>query len=151
MLKPDRMYNFADSEVSFYMGEVASEGILVAYPTGDVLPPGLDDDAGYAVVPTSVADSIVGILLNEVENQDLSVTELRSHLNKVQINNKVEIVRRGWFVTDQVDTGVTPQAGDDAYFVAGGLFTTVASSDKVGKFEGDINSAGFVRVFVNIV
>lgn len=149
MLKPDRQYNIADSDPSYYMGGVAASGIVVAYPTGDVVPPGLDDNAQYAIVPTNVSNKIVGILMNEVVNPDLSNTELQSHLNKVPINHKVEIVRRGWFVTDQLEAGIDPVVGGNLYFKVGGQLTTTASSAVIGRFESVVTN-GFARVFINI-
>lgn len=150
MLKPDRSYNIADSEISFYMGETADQGILVAYPTGDVQPPGLDDDANYAVVPTSVDQKPVGILMDTVVNEDLTRVELRSHLREVQINNKVEIVREGWFITNKLSDGITPTAGDDLYFAVNGLFTTETGSEKVGSFESSKSADGYARIRLKI-
>lgn len=150
MLKPDRNYSPADSDISFYMGETADAGIMVVYPTGDVSPPGLDDDANYVTVPTDTSEKAVGILMNTVVNLDLSRTELSSHLNEVQINNKVEIIRRGWFVTNKLASSITPSPGDPLYFAATGVFTTATGSEIVGRFESGVNSDGYARIFVDV-
>lgn len=149
-LQKDRMFNHGESEVSYYMGEVAAQGILVAYPTGAVQPPGLDDDANYAIVPTAATQKPVGILLDTVVNKDLTETELNRSKRERQINNKVEIVREGWFVTDRLASGITPSAGDTLYFTTGGLFTTATGSEVVGSFESEKNTDGYARIRLKI-
>lgn len=150
MLKPDRNFDRARSEISYYMGEVAEQGILVSYPTGDVLPPGLDDKDQYAVIPADDTVVPLGILLDNVVDKDLTDCAPNKSRREVQVNNKVEIVRAGWFVTDQLEDGIAPAPGDDMYFIAGGLFSTTAGSAVVGKFESTVDANGFARVYVQL-
>jgi len=150
MLKPDRHFNPADSECSYYMGVVANQGILVAYSTGDSLPPALDDANGYAHVPLTTDAKPIGILLDNVVNKDLTDTYLNRSRREVQINNKVEIVREGWFVTDRLVAGINPSPGDDMYFAVGGLFATATGNQLIGTFESTVDGDGYCRIRLKI-
>ena len=150
-LKKHRNFNKADWEVSFFMNETGEAGIIVAYPSASVAQPGLDDPNNAAVIPTSTGFTPVGILASNVVNKDL----VKHHLNKhkpseQQIGSKVQIFRKGWFITDQVATGVTIAVGEDAYFGSGGKLTNNAGSVKVGVFESVEDSNGFVRVRIDL-
>lgn len=151
MLKGDMTYDRSDSEVSFYMDEEAERGCLVVYDTGaDVAQPALDDADNLAIVPAGTAGIPIGILMDTVIDIDLTRHDLWHSRREVAIGDKVEIIRKGWFVTDQVDTGGTYYPGAAAYWKAGGLFTSDSGSLQVGRFESDLDSNNFVRIRLDI-
>lgn len=150
MLKPNRFFNPADSEVSYFMNETGEAGSPVAYPTGDVMPPGLDDAEGIAVIPTATNQHLIGILCTNVVESNDPLSGRRQHLNEVWVGDKVEIVRAGWFVTNRLEDGITPSPGDNLYFNADGLFTDQSGSAKVGKFESAVDEDGYARILLRI-
>lgn len=157
MLKGDQYFNEADSEVSFFMFEEAEAGIIAAYPPSNVvLPPALDDKLNVAIVPTTTSNKPIGILMDNVVDIDRTKFTLFESKRQVAMDSvngyapKVEIIRKGWFVTDMVDTGSSPNPGDAAHFIAGGLFSTTTTSMRVGTFESDKDSSGFVRVRIDL-
>ena len=149
MLKGRRHYGQADSEISYFMVSAAAQGIIVSYPTGAIAPPALDDADNFARIPAAKSEQPLGLLLDAVVSRDLTKDHLNCHKRETNIGGKVEIARRGWFITDQI-TGADPSAGDKAYFDVGGLLTIETGSLQVGVFESDPDADGFVRVHINI-
>ena len=150
MLRGDMLYDKADSEVSYFLNEVAERGIIVIYPDEEVLPPGLDTNLNTATVPTGTSGVPIGILMEDVKDKDLTDCPLKASRRETNVGYKVEIIRRGWFLTNMVNSGDTPSPGDPAHFMAGGLFTTSTTSARVGTFESALGPDGYVRVRVNL-
>jgi predicted nucleic acid-binding Zn ribbon protein len=149
MLKRDRFFNRGDSEVSFYLNEVAEAGIVLIYPTGAVGQPGLDTDVNTATVPTGTTGQPCGVLMQDVVNKDLTTCPLMQSKMETQVGSKVEVLKGGWILTDMIHTGSSPAPGNAAHFTAGGLFTTTTSSVRVGTFESaKVN--GFARIRIQL-
>lgn len=151
MLKGRRNYQPGDSETSFFMNVVAERGIIVTYPSASVAQPGLDESNNVATVPSGTSGTPIGILLTDVVNVDLTKYHLNHHkVEEVQVGSKVNIVRRGWFITNKVKSGDTPTVGAAAHFDANGELTTGTTSARVGTFESVKDSDGYVRVFIDL-
>jgi hypothetical protein len=61
------------------------------------------------------------------------------------------LLRQGQVSTDLVASGVTPVAGDSAYYTAGGELTTDdTDSVKVGRFLSSLDADGYVKLDINI-
>jgi hypothetical protein len=151
-LKGDREIHVSD--VSFFMNEVAERGGVVMYSTGGS---GAALDQGAALV-TYAADSSgnvpAGLLLGDMVNKDLTRTHLNFHVDEVQQNSKVALMKRGWVVTDVI-TG-TPTVGQTAYVTDSGVLTAtlgaggLVDTPKVGTFMGSPDEDGYVKVSINL-
>lgn len=150
-LKPDRVESYTD--ISFFMNEVAERGGIVSHLTSGS---GVSmDDASavveYAVDPSPSGTAPAGLLLNDVVNIDLTRQHINWHKDEVQVGSKVTVLRQGQVTTDMVASGVTPSAGNDAYYGADGLLTTDdTNSVKVGRFLSSLDADGYVKVDINI-
>lgn len=149
-LKPDRVEHLTD--LSYFMNETASRGIVVVHDTGGS-GAAMDDSAALVKVPSAGVSGTkpAGLLLNDVVNIDLTRQHLNYHKNEVQKGGKVLLLRRGTVVTDAVSG--SPTVGADAYYnVAGQLTATVvANSTKVGRFLSSKDADGYAKVDINIV
>lgn len=110
------------------------------------------DGNNVVAVPTGTSGSPVGVLLNDVEDIDLST---QPHLNRfykdvVPLCSPVTLLTHGYVYTDKLVTGNTPAAGGAAHFNTDGKFTTTTTSTRVGTFRGAKDADGFVGVDVNI-
>jgi hypothetical protein len=150
-LKPDRKYNDG-TDISFFMNETAERGIIVTHDTTTTgLGAAMDDANAVVQVPTGTGDGVAaGLLLNDVVNLDLTRQHINWHQDEVQLGGKVTVLQHGWVTTNQIASGVTPKAGDPAYFTANGKVTTSSGSAQVGKFLSGKDSDGYAKVEVNI-
>lgn len=147
-LKPDRKVTSISTDVHWHMNEVAERGIIVAHNTAGS-GAAMDDANAVVQIPTSTGDVPAGMLMNDVVNLDLTRTHINWHQDQVQLGGKVTVMTHGWAVTDQISG--TPSAGNDAYFVAGGLLTSVNSgSQRVGKFLSVLDVDGYAKVDVRV-
>jgi hypothetical protein len=148
-LKPDRIEAYTD--ISFFMNQVAERGGVAVHVTAGE---GVSMDDANAVVeypsdPSGTAPA--GLLLNDVVNYDLTRQHINWHRDEVQIGSKVTLLRQGQVVTNLVNSGTAPVAGDDAYYgVDGGLTTDSTNSVKVGRFLSSLDADGYVKVDINI-
>lgn len=122
-LKSDR--NELQTDISFFMNEVATRGGVVCYSTGGS---GSAMDQGQALC-TYAADGSgkvpLGLLLNDMVNIDLTRQHLNWMKDEVQKGGKVTLLRNGWVVTSSIE-GANPTAGSLAYVAHSG---NVAGSD----------------------
>ena len=91
-LKSDR--NEVQTDISFFMNEVATRGGVVSLSTGGS---GAAMDQGSALVTYAVSGARVvpmGILLNDMVNLDLTRQHINQHKDEVQKGGKVTILRR---------------------------------------------------------
>jgi hypothetical protein len=148
-LKPDRVESYTD--ISFFMNDVAERGGIVSHLTSGS---GVSMDDASAVVEYAADQSgtvPAGLLLNDVVNIDLTRQHINWHKDEVQVGSKVSVLRQGQVTTDMVASGVTPSAGNDAYYGADGLLTTDdTESVKVGRFLSSLDADGYVKVDINI-
>lgn len=149
-LKPDRSYVLNDTEISYFMNEVAERGIIVTH-SSSASGAGLDDANGVVKIPTGTGDgNPAGLLLSNVVNKDLTQTHLNQHKDEVQLGNKVTLLVRGWVVTNMIKTGETPAAGAAAYFDADGELSATSGSPQVGIWKGAKDSDGYAKVAITL-
>lgn len=154
-LKGDRIE--LQHDISFFMNEVGARGGVVVISTGGS---GASMDQSAALVTYAATGSgkkPIGLLLNDMVNIDLTRQHLNQHKNEVQKGNKVEIARKGPFVTDQIASGITIAVGDIAYLSNGGRITNVKSATggdvatpKVGQFLSGLDEDGYAKVEINL-
>jgi len=147
-LKGDR--NEFDTDISFFMNEVATRGLIVSVSTAGS---GAAMDHGLALATVKANPSgayPLGVLLNDMVNLDLTRQHLNQHKDEVQKGGKVTILRKGWVVTDAVSG--TPTGGQDAYLAGTGLIsaTQAAGALKVGQFLSAKDADGFAKVSINL-
>lgn len=149
-------YNFTENgtNIEFYMNEVGNRGGIVSFST---MGSGAALDQAAALVTYAAVGSgkkPVGLLLCDMVNLDLTRQHLNQHKYEVQKGGKVEILRRGWAVTDQIASGLTLVAGDKAYLANGARITNVWVSDlvtpTVGQFLSGTDEDGYAKVEVNL-
>ena len=154
-LKSDR-YEL-QTDISFFCNAAVDRGGVVVYQDGTAL--GAAMDSGAATVASEVGDTNsrpVGILLNDVVDKDLTRTHLNQHKDEVQKGGKVTVLRKGYVVTDQIDSNVTVAAGEPAYLseLEAGKISNVTGSGfsdlLVGRFMSAADADGYAKVEVNL-
>lgn len=147
-LKGDR--NELDTEVTYFMNETASRGVIVSVSTQGS---GAAMDSASAVATVAANPSgkaPLGILLNDVVNIDQTRQHLNWHKDEVQQGGKVTILSKGFVVTDKISG--TPTAGQTAYLAASGLVsaTQATGAPAVGRFLSTKDADGYAKVSVNL-
>ena len=155
-LKADR--HELDVDISFFMDAAATRGgcVSVVSPGGS----GAAMDQANAKVNYVVAanDVIpVGILLNDVVNLDLTRQHINFHKDEVQKGGKVSILKKGWVVTNNINTTTAITTGALAYLddaTAGHLAMKAQVDDgeyfPIGRFMSTVDEDGYVKVEVNL-
>lgn len=147
-LRPDR--HELDTDISFFMNETASRGVVVSFSTAGS-GASMDNAAALATVAADASGSFpLGILLNDMVNLDLTRQHINQHKDEVQKGGKITILRKGWCVTDQI-TG-TPTKGQTAYLADSGKLsaTQEAGAVAVGAFLSLKDADGFAKVAINL-
>lgn len=153
MLKADRV--IIETDITLTCESVAERGVILCHKTagsGEAM----GDHAGQAdLYAAPSGKKVVGVLMCDVVNVDLTRYHLNFHKDEVPVGNRVWLLRKGTIVTDKV-TG-TPAVGGTAYLTANGVLTPTVSSTggivatpKVGEFASTLDEEGFVRVNVNL-
>ena len=155
-LKTDRYH--VQSDISYFMNEVAERGGVVCYSTiGSGA--AMDDSVAlvtYAADPSGLLP--VGVLMNDMVNLDLTRQHINWHKDEVQIGSKVTLWTKGDVVTDMRHEDV-PAVGMPAYLASSGLLTIdtgVLYDDGtvqfpiVGVFKSSPDEDGFVKVSINL-
>ena len=84
-------------------------------------------------------------------NLDLTRQHINWHRDEVQVGGKIVVLRHGEVVTNMLVSGITPNAGDDAYVGVSGLIgTSSTNAVKVGQFLSKKDADSYARVSVNI-
>ena len=171
-LKPDR--KFVDgTDVSYFMPTTAQRGIAVIFGSTAGSGVAMDDPSAVVQAPTGGAglvvsacgsgNAVVGILLTDVVNVDLTKYHLNQHQDQVQIGGKVTLLRRGTCVTNMIATGFNPSAGQIAIAYDNvGNMTGVAPATlaalagygawtKIGTWLSSKDSDGYAKLEVNLV
>ena len=154
-LKPDRTH--IESQIDFFMNEVAERGGPVCIST--VGSGAAMDQAEalctYAANPSGQA--VLGVLMCDVVNNDLTRQHENWHKEEVQIGGKVTIWSKCTVVTDRIYPGATPAAGNLAYVAHSGYFapSQVVGDDSaavkvVGSFRSTKDEDGFCKVIVSV-
>ena len=141
-LKADR--NELQTDISFFMDEVASRGGIASLSTGGS-GAALDQSAALVAYSAAAASGTVpvGLLLNEMVNIDLTRQHINFHKDEVQKGSKVTLLTRGTVVTDHIYPGHTPSAGSLAYVNHRGYIGTA------GPGAGGVNDGGVVGRFLS--
>lgn len=147
-LKGDR--HELDTEVTYFMNETASKGVVVSVNTqgsGSAM----DSAAALATVAASASGAAaLGVLLNDVVDIDQTRQHLNWHKDEVQKGSKVTILTKGFVVTDKISG--TPTAGQTAYLGASGLISgsQAAGAPAIGRFLSTKDADGYAKVAVNL-
>ena len=147
-LKGDR--HELDTDISYFMNETASRGVVLAVST-QASGAAMDNAAAVATVAAEASGAIaLGILLNDVVNIDQTRQHLNWHKDEVQQGSKVTILTKGFVVTDQISG--TPSAGDTAYLADSGLIagTQDGTAPAIGRFLSTQDADGYAKVSVNL-
>lgn len=148
-LKPDRIEAYTD--VSFFMNETGERGGIVVHSTAGSGSAMDDSNAVVEYATNQSGTNPAGLLLCDVVDLDLTRQHINWHKDEVQKGSKVTILRQGFVVTDMIVSGVSPSAGDPAYYGANGLLTTVSTnSTQVGRWLSEKDSDGYAKVDINI-
>jgi hypothetical protein len=153
-LKPDR--NVILDDVSHFMNETATRGCVVVVDTSVGNGSGAAmDQAGAGVKLPDVANGSgeypVGILMNDVVNNNQTRQHRNFHKDEVQQGGKVWLLKEGWVVTNVIATGATVTRGAAAYFTTDGeIHSTSTNSTQIGSFASVADADGYVKVNVNI-
>src|SRR5210317_252829 len=147
-LKGDR--NELDTEVTYFMNETASRGVIASVSTQGS-GAAMDSSSAVATVAADPSGKApLGVLLNDVVNIDQTRQHLNWHKDEVQQGGKVTILTKGFVVTDKVSG--TPSAGDVAYLAANCLIsgTQATGAPAVGRFLSTKDADGYAKVSVNL-
>lgn len=149
-LKSDRRE--LDTDISFFMDEVAEKGYVVCYSTAGS-GAAMDDSNAVVTIPAHASGTPVGILLNDMVNIDQTRQHINWHKDERQKGDKVTILKKGYVVTNAISG--TPAGGDPAYVVASGLIGNAAgsgggSTQIIGRFKSSKDSDGYCTVDINL-
>ncbi len=146
-LKSDRLELQTDISF-FYNAGTATRGCVVVHDTAGS---GAAMDQGVNLVKKHTAGVPVGVLLNDVVNKDLTRTHLNQHKDEVQKGGKVTVLRKGYVVTNDIDTTQNPVAGSGAY-ASGGTAGAIAMTGtyQVGRWLSSKDEDGYAKVEVNL-
>lgn len=147
-LKTDRYEGVTD--ISFFMNEVAERGGVAVILTGGS---GSAMDQGVALVTYSASPSgkrPQGLLMCDMVNIDQTRQHINYHKNETQKGGKVTLMKQGFAVTNMIEAGASPVAGNVAYLSNSGLLTSVslgrAATPAVGEFVTAKDEDGYAKV-----
>jgi len=147
-LKSDR-YELQTDISFFYNAAATTRGCVVCHGGTAGTGAAMDQGANLCAKSASSSAKVLGILLNDVVDKDLTRTHLNQYKDEVQKGGKVTVLRKGYVVTSNV-TG-TPAAGDVAYqceTTAGNVATS--GTNVVGAFLSAEDADGYAKVEVNL-
>lgn len=156
-LKSDR-YEF-QTDVSFFMNEVAERGGVVVIPSTST-PSGAAMDSSvnvvtYAANPSGLAP--IGVLLNDMVNLDLTRQHINWHKDEIQKGGKVTVLRKGYIVTNKIHSSGTPVAGSKAYVADSGQFSLSpralfldSGAAAIGRFLTAKDTDGYAKIEINL-
>ena len=161
-LKSDR--HELQTDISFFMDEAATRGGVVSHGSTTGSGAAMDHAAAKVKYATATygnyANSVpVGVLLNDVVNLDLTRQHINWHKDEVQKGGKVTLLKKGWVVTNSVDSSTGITAGQTAYASSGTAGNLTASKPgengemdrlAVGRFLSKADEDGYVKVEINL-
>lgn len=143
-----------DSEIRYYMNEVAERGGVAVISTGGS---GAAYDQGQQLCTYSANPSgkkPVGVLACDMVNYNLARQKLNELKDEVQKGGKVTLITKGFVVTNMVMPGQTIVAGQDAYLGNSGYFSNTSlgtvQGPWVGRFDTAKDEDGYVSVSINL-
>jgi hypothetical protein len=148
-LKTDR-YEM-QTDISYFMTSAQSRGGVASLVTGGS---GAAMDQGvnlvsYAALPANAKP--VGLLLNDVVDNDLTRVPPNRYKNEVQVGGKVTLLRKGYVVTNMI-LG-TPAAGGSAFIGHSGNIATTnigGNATVIGMFMSSKDQDGYAKVEINL-
>ena len=156
-LKADR--HELDVDISyFYNAGTAERGGVVCLATA-VGSGAAMDQAGQKVSyqAAGTATIAVGVLLNDVVNLDLTRQHINWHKDEVQKGGKVSVLKKGYVVTNNINTTTAITAGALAYLddtTAGHFAMKAQVADtkymQVGRFMSKVDEDGYAKVEINL-
>jgi hypothetical protein len=152
-LKPDRYH--VESEIGYFCNDVTNRGVLLVFGSSGS-GAALDQTAAIAALPGTGVSTLkpLGVLMNDMVNVDLTKFHMNFYKDVMPVGGKCTLWKKGWVVTDQVVSGVTPVAGDPAYLGPLGQFTNTQpggnAGAQVGRFLSAKDEKGFAKVEVNL-
>lgn len=149
-LKSDRLY--ITTTIKHFMNEVAEAGGIATLSTAGS---GAATDQSRNLVTYSATNSgkvPVGLLVNDMVNQNLTKFKLNPHRYEVQKGGKVELARDGFWLTNYIVPGQTIVGGTPAYVGPSGKFSNVMDpgSFMVGQFETTKDEDGYAEINLHI-
>lgn len=152
-LKSDRQINAV--ELGYFINETSAPGKILSVSTaGSGI--AMDPAANVATAKANSSGAVpLGLLLQEVVNNDLTRVPNNWHKDQANVGDKVTLVRDGWLVTDQltgtisVGEAVLSSSGTLANKATDGTHNEVANPT-VGRFTSAVNEAGFAKVQINL-
>jgi len=167
-LKADR--DIYVDKIDCFLNEAAEPGVLCVYSTYGS---GASMDNTRQLVTVAADPSgakVAGVLVNEVVDIDTTRYFVNTQKNQVNKGSKVQLIQRGFIVTNQVEQG-TISGGEAAYIGQSGLFanagaittvngvlygcavtenTNMTTFPKVGRFVSTADEFGYVKIEVDI-
>jgi hypothetical protein len=149
-LKPDRFT--VEQEIAYFCNDVVNRGVVLAFgSSGSGV--ALDQTQAIASLPGTGVAALrpLGVLMNDMVNIDQTKYHLNFYQDQMPVGGKCTLLKKGWVVTDQVASGITPVAGDPAYLAAFGQITNVGGTGaQVGRFLSAKDERGFAKLEVNL-
>lgn len=153
-LKTDR-HEF-QTDVSYFMNEVATRGGVVALSTGGS-GGAMDQSAALCTYSAEPSGKMpLGVLLQDMVNYDLTKQHINDFKDEVQKGGKVAILKKGYVVTNFIEGSTTSLAGKPAYIAHSGNVaqTNIVADDTggqvVGYFLSNVDEDGYAKVEVNL-
>lgn len=152
-LKADRL--ILQTDISFFMNEVAERGGCVSYGTTSGSGAAMDQGAALVTYAATSSGKIpVGLLMNDMVSVDLTRQKLNPYKNEVQKGSKVTLLRKGYVVTNKIQ-GTAPTAGAACYVAHSGNLsasnlTSQGSLSVIGQWLSIPDQDGYAKVEVNL-
>lgn len=155
-LKGDR-YEL-QTEISFFMNEVAERGGVVCLGTGNPSGAAMDSAANLVTYSSNPSGKVpMGVLMNDMVNLDLTRQHINFYKNEVQKGGKVTVLRKGQILTNMIHPTGTVTAGAKAYVADSGLFSTStraltvdSGAVSIGRFMTAKDSDGYAKIEINL-
>ncbi len=149
------------TDISFFMNETGERGNVVVFEN-DGSGASMDDPSAIVKVSHSTSGlAVIGVLMNDVVNIDLTRQHLNQHKDEVQLGGKVTILTKGTITSDRV--AGTPSGGQEAFYDNAGNVTSTSpqtSADptdthfltaRVGRFLSGKDNDGYAKVEIDIL
>lgn len=161
-LKPAR--DILAYEISFFSNAAMTRGGVVCSYSGVNQASGQALDHSLAIAEYAANPSgryPLGILGNDVVNQDLTAFPLNRFKDEKQLGDKVTIYRKGWVLTNNLSATVSAanvMPGQPAYLGATGTISNSASAGlpvgtttlQIGRFLSRPDQDGYAKVQVDL-
>lgn len=152
-LKADRQIDSV--ELGFFINETADGGEVLSHSTtGSGI--AMDPSVNLVTAKANSSGGVpVGMLLQEVVNNDLTRVPNNWHKDQANVGDKVTLVRKGWLVTNKLTGTIT--AGDAVLSSSGTLASKATdgthnevANPTVGRFVSVADEAGYAKVYIDL-